>query len=472
MAPQTRSQADSAPDATIRNVLPRTRGPEEAGSGPNLTPRSNDAHSTRSRRRHRRNDPDEPPRFRIDLSLPPEQRYLDVCTALKSEMLGLTSLFDEVVGEMIPFISVRWLHLLCRIFLRGVYSKEENAELKGISKATGVDMYLLVCFNVLLDLFMGCSSGGAVVRSGREIGHESKMVHFRTLDWNMDSLRRVVVQLDYVLEKDGPVVATSVTYAGFVGVLTGVRKGLSMSLNFRHNRIGKGKFWSDVKYCWHLLMVLLGWRPSISSTLRRFLLPERADGQRLRGQELENDRELVSPGYRDVVISLTGSESNITPITTTACYLCFSDGHETTVLEKDRIAAKTRSSADFIVVTNGDAEPNANDEKKDGWFIDGPMLEIFAESEDRQQCARENWTSMRAAKFKRLPLDAQSGKWDGRSLMEVVDVIRMVQKYTITNECTHFAAVMDPSEGDVKWCRRWMEPVDDEWIRRHMSKTV
>ena len=57
-------------------------------------------------------------------------------------------------------------------------------------------MYLLVCLNVLLDLFMGCSSGGAAVRdeSGR-----SKMVHFRTLDWGMPTLRRVLIQLDLSL---------------------------------------------------------------------------------------------------------------------------------------------------------------------------------------------------------------------------------------------------------------------------------
>ena len=139
---------------------------------------ADDAASTTSSRRS--NTPDEPSRFTIDLSLPPEQRYLEICAVLKSEMLNLTSLFDEVVGDMIPFLSTNWLHFLCRMLLRRVYDKEENDELKGISKATGVQMYLLVCFNVLLDLSMGCSSGGAVVGTDDGDAGGSKMVHFRT----------------------------------------------------------------------------------------------------------------------------------------------------------------------------------------------------------------------------------------------------------------------------------------------------
>ena len=163
-------------------------------------------------------------------------------------MLNLTSLFDEIVGVIIPFLSTNWLHFLCRMLLRRVYDKEENAELKGISKATGVQIYLLVCFNVLLDLFMGCSSGDAVVKASDDQDCGSKMVHFRTLDWGMPSLRRVIVHLDFVSEKSGPVIASSVTYAGYFGVLTGVRRDFSLSLNFRPNRVDNGKYWSDLKY--------------------------------------------------------------------------------------------------------------------------------------------------------------------------------------------------------------------------------
>ena len=217
MAPETRQK-------TMRDTVPSTHNNDTA-------------------------EPDKPPRFTIDLSLPPEQRYLEVCAAFQSELVNLTPLFDEVVGDMVPFIPLKWLHRIWRLFLRGVCSNEENAELKGISKATGVQMYLLVCFNVLLDLFMGCSSGGAAVRAGKDSKGGSKMVHFRTLDWGMDALRQIVVQLDFVMQKDGPIVASSITYAGYVGVLTGARPGMSVSLNFRPNRIDNGKVLAGCEVC-------------------------------------------------------------------------------------------------------------------------------------------------------------------------------------------------------------------------------
>jgi hypothetical protein len=47
---------------------------------------------------------------------------------------------------------------------------------------------------------------------------DAKMLHFRTLDWGMDSLRKLIVQLEFVNEKGGSVIARSITYAGFVEV--------------------------------------------------------------------------------------------------------------------------------------------------------------------------------------------------------------------------------------------------------------
>lgn len=426
--------------------------------------------------RPRTTAPDEPPRFTIDLSLPPEQRYLEVCAALKSEIRGLTSLFDEVVGGMVRFLPIKWLHFVCRILLRGVYNKTENAELKGISKATGVSMYLLVCFNVLLDLFMGCSSGGAAI--GAEAGG-SKMTHFRTLDWGMPSLRRIIVQLDFVKKARGPVIASSITYAGFVGVLTGVRKDFSVSLNFRPNHNNAGTFWADTKYGWHLLSVLLGWRPSISSILRGYLVPNCDRGRRKILdiiQPRSDARQGWIPTYDDVIKHFTIPQQNAgyqaKLFVSTACYLCFCCGNETTVVEKDRITAKVRSSDDFIVITNNDeADPDLTVrtvvEKSP---FAAALAEIVDEARDRKQCAEHNWNNMKVAKAREPGLQDPSRE-ELKALLDVQDVVTLVQKYPTTNETTHFACVMDPAEGKVQWCRRWTRPVNAKWIREHQSET-
>ncbi|KAK4621638.1 N-acylethanolamine-hydrolyzing acid amidase [Fulvia fulva] len=451
MPPATRSQTVRQTVAHGYSASPsRLTDQEKAENNVRLreqasgyTSRATSQSSTRSARSKA---PDEPPRFVINLSLPPEQRYLEVCEAFKDQIRGLTPLSDEVVGDMASWLPLKGLHRMNRTFLSGVRDGEENRELKGISKATGVDMYLLVCFNVLLDLFMGCSSGGAAISDGNG---GSKMVHFRTLDCGMPSLRKIVVQLDFIPETDGPTIASCITYAGYVGILTGVRKDFSVSLNFRPNRLDKYKFWSDTRYYWHLAMVLLGRRRSVSSELRSLLLPTKIKA----------------------IDTMTGR--NGSALTTTACYLCFSDGTETTVIEKDRATAVFRSSNDFIVITNNDldhedekvAEAAQRFEDERSPFVSA-LAEIVEEGKDRRLCAHHNYHNMRKQQAKHI---AASDEDSLRRVLNVDDIVKMVQRYPTTNETTHYACVMDPTQGDIKWCRRWVKPVTSRWTREHAS---
>lgn len=411
--------------------------------------------STRSKEPStRRPEADEPPRFIIDLSLPPEQRYLEVCTAFKRQIKGITPLFDEVVGGYLHWMPAQRIHQLARLLLRGVYDKEENRELKGISQATGVEMHLLVSFNVLLDLLMGCTSGGALVRDDQG---GTKMVHFRTLDWGMPSLRKLVVQLDFRTQHDGPIVASSITYAGYNGVLTGVRNDFSVSLNFRPNRHDSGKHWSDVKYYYHLLMVLLGKRRSISSQLRCFLLPKKQKSSR-------DDQGSITWQYwtyTDVVSCVVSTAGK--PLTTTSCYLCLSNGDETTVIEKDRATATIRSSREFITITNNDLD-HEDEAKvpvlKGDWQVS--LADVVNEGKDRRRCTEGNYFTSRQHA-------AASNGTILEKALSIDDIVEMVQWYPTTNEATHFACVMDPKEGNVQWCRRWAKPTTQRWIKDHQG---
>jgi hypothetical protein len=175
---------------------------------------------------------DEPiPTYRIDLSLPPSERYQTMASDFAPKMQAITPLFDQLLSTFIAWRLLRqFIEYLASMFLRRVWSAEETAELKGISEASGVPIYFLVALNVLLDSLLGCTSGGALVKGDKKRkkleGEKATMMHFRTLDWGMEELRSVTVVLEFVRSKSTDpdrVIARSITYAGFVGVLTGVR---------------------------------------------------------------------------------------------------------------------------------------------------------------------------------------------------------------------------------------------------------
>lgn len=106
--------------------------------------------------------------------------------------------------------------------------------MQSIAQAANIDLFYLVALNVALDGLLGCTSRGVVIKlsSGKEREREERMMHFRTLDWEMDNLRKLVVVLEFVRSADDPevVVARSVTYARFLGVLTRVRYAINSSL--------------------------------------------------------------------------------------------------------------------------------------------------------------------------------------------------------------------------------------------------
>ncbi|PSK56445.1 hypothetical protein B9Z65_6069 [Elsinoe australis] len=366
------------------------------------------------------------PIYTIDLSRPPHVRYNHVIQDFRREISNLTPLFEEVVKEAgLPLGATR---LLARVFLRGLYDKEQTKEIEGISKASGVPLYLLVCFNTLLDLFMGCTSGAARVRmDGRRA--KTQMLHFRTLDWEMESLRKVVVQLEYVTKPHGAVIARSVTYVGFVGTLTAVRKDLSMSLNFRPYHNDSDSRVANIRFNLHRLAVLLGLRPSIASTLRGLLLPS-----------------VPAMDLHDIEITLPSAPS-------TAAYLTFSDGERAIVMEKDHVTAAVKASKSFVTITNHDITTEGNQE------LDPPKLpvlgmqDLIEDSEDRLQCIQSKWDEVTAS-FQRKNNKIS----EAEAYTSPKQLISWVETWPTVNETTHYAAVMNPVTGEFQYIKRYLNP--------------
>ena len=426
-----------------------------------------------------------PPVYWIDLDLPPYQRYVELAKAYADQVTALTGLFDELVVSLHPKASPKWFKRLARILLTKLYTQEETEEIRGISDAAKVDFFLVVALNVLLDLLMGCTSG--VVRCREKNEAESKMLHFRTLDWGMEELRKVIVQLNFKHSKStrpDHAVATSINYVGCVGILTGVRKGLSISLNFRplHNAT---TFLGHVHYYSHLLFVLLGWRRSISSLLRSLLL--------------SSDSTTQSETINAIANVLPNDAS-------TAAYLVFSDGNTALTMEKDHRTACLNTSTDFMVLTNHDLDEWKGRENHRIFFdpITNERItlaEAIQESVDRRQTMMKNWQRKVKQLEKAKVPDSQDGAADVRlretrrttsrasqrsqkdvrrhsnsvstesqethppsetaAIATKAEVVKWLSKYPTSNEQTHFAAILDAREGKVAWVRQYLQPIPE-----------
>ena len=355
-----------------------------------------------------------PPKYTIDLSLPPRQRYKQLASQYSDQIQNLTALFNNLLEDVaIPTRFIPTIHRLAKLTLRKVHSPVETEELRGISEITGVPMYLLVAFNVILDLLMGCTSG--VIKT--KYSDSTRMLHFRTLDWSMDPLRKVIVQLEFIeSSKSDNVIATSITYVGFTGVLTGVRPGLSMSLNFRavHDESTKR---GQLRFYLHHLLVLFGQRQPIATYLRGCLFNTK---------------------------TLTEVRDELWKTRSTAAYLVFSDGNSAISIDKDFESITIRESTDFLATTNHDVEDHTTPLTTRAVH----MKELLDESEDRLKCIVDRWERWKKRTKVNDPAVSQR------------QIIDWMSKYPTTNECTHFACVMDPTDGTILWSRAYSEPLE------------
>ncbi|KIV86077.1 hypothetical protein PV11_01714 [Exophiala sideris] len=375
-----------------------------------------------------------PPRFTIDLSLNPRDRYKSLAREYKTQLQGLTTLFDELLQDVgLPTSYHGSINHLARLLLRRVNCPVETSELRGIAEAAGIPMYLLVSFNTILDLLMGCTSGA--VKTLEQCQTRSALDFVRTQSADPSH-----------------VVARSVTYVGFVGVLTGVRPNLSLSLNFLavHNaNTRRGQF----NFYFHHLLVLLGHRQSISSILRSYTLP--------------------GDSHDDGARTLAEICEELAPRHTTAAYLVFCDGHSAIVMEKDYDTGPIRQSDTFIAATNNDEvapesgssapTPAANEVAGGASRIAAGLEELLEESRDRLNCITSRWKSrVRKAKRESKRQGAtDTSQTEAHTTVTPAEVIKWVSAYPTTNEQTHYATVLDPTTGEVVWSLVYPIPYEE-----------
>ncbi|KAF7548517.1 hypothetical protein G7046_g8656 [Stylonectria norvegica] len=434
---------------------------------PSLPISRDDGNFQRDRAQQRQGRESGIPRFVINLSQAPETRYDHIIPYFKDDLdtCNLSNIFHDLLRQLTGAAVGKGLGYLARIALHRLYDADETAELRGISKAIGVAMHIMVAFNVLLDLLLGCTSGGVRVfdPKSRTSAPKSRVLHFRTLDWGMDEIRKLVVELDYVRFYGGPVVASTVTYLGYVGVLTGVKKGLSMSLNFRPYH-ARDTWRKQASFRWHQMMVVLGFRQSISSVLRHILLDlpgnarqvEESDVDERQSSAFEFEESFEDGDMESMLWMLSHSPS-------TAAYLIFCRPDRVFIVEKDHHGASIRSSNTFLTAYNHDAA-DESDSESDASQSHGGASDVVSNgcivgmanevgfSLDRKCHLDSLWTKQVRRCRRRYGVRDSS--------VTVKDVLQLVKDEEISNEETHYAVVMDPQVGQILW--RKVYDLDDE----------
>jgi hypothetical protein len=214
-----------------------------------------------------------------------------------------------------------------------------------------------------------------------------------------------------------------------------------VSLNFRPNHTC-----STLSLRFHQFLVIFGLRRSISSILRSTILPDPEKSHQ----------------------TLSTSQEKISQPRTVPCYIVLCDGVETIVLEKDLKEAKVRTSKEFIVHTNHDTPPEdsfaqgggeSGKVKHEVSSITG-MDELVEESTERRACVQRKWDSLKARQEKKFR------EREGRE-EEVVSVREetlkgWIKADPVMNESTHFACILDPKMGRIRFLERGVEDDSDE----------
>jgi beta subunit of N-acylethanolamine-hydrolyzing acid amidase/Acyl-coenzyme A:6-aminopenicillanic acid acyl-transferase len=159
--------------------------------------------------------------YTIDLDVDPKDRWTEISIEYTKKIKKLLRYCDQILGSVTyPASWLAWL------FSNSVFYIDE---LRGISRDTGIDLSQLILMQLCYEVCACCTS---VI-----VDKDDKTYHYRTMDWAMDELKNMTIEVTFT--RSGIELYSATCWAGYVGVLTGIRKGLaSVSLNYRRTKDG------------------------------------------------------------------------------------------------------------------------------------------------------------------------------------------------------------------------------------------
>eukprot|EP01013_Petalomonas_cantuscygni_P010658 TRINITY_DN2382_c0_g1_i1.p1 TRINITY_DN2382_c0_g1~~TRINITY_DN2382_c0_g1_i1.p1 ORF type:complete len:358 (-),score=75.12 TRINITY_DN2382_c0_g1_i1:427-1500(-) len=146
----------------------------------------------------------------LDLSLPPKQRYAKYVPLYKDKVKKVL----DYVTSKVPSAAFDLLTVVLAD-MDAMIGQPYADEIRGLAECGGFSLGDVVLLNVFYELTAGCTSLVALNT------HNRSAVHGRNLDFNIPHLGPITVQVK--VERNGTYLYHATTFAGYVGVLTGMK---------------------------------------------------------------------------------------------------------------------------------------------------------------------------------------------------------------------------------------------------------
>lgn len=163
--------------------------------------------------------------FIINLDLPPEQRWLDLLDNHKTELDDAIPKFKELINAMFGFslIPASLAINTTKLFGCILYQKE----IQSIADFIGISFEHILLLQLCYELNSCCTSVVTKVLD--------ENTFFRTMDWPLDFLKKLTVDLEF--QKSNKTIFKATSWVGYVGVATAtVKEKYSVAMNFRQTK--------------------------------------------------------------------------------------------------------------------------------------------------------------------------------------------------------------------------------------------
>lgn len=178
--------------------------------------------------------------FILNLDLPPEDRWTPLVKKHAPQMQELLAALKSFVGNIVAN-KTRFFEIVDDLLgpLSDTFPEPYRSELRGIAKAANMQLGDIVLYNIFYEINPLCTSIVGQDKTGK-LFHARNMDYGEFLGWTpetqtwtlTETLKPTIANVIY--QKNGTTVAKAVHFAGYIGVITGIKQNvMTISMNSR-----------------------------------------------------------------------------------------------------------------------------------------------------------------------------------------------------------------------------------------------